>query len=266
MLRVEKLFAKIRGEDKEILKGVGIEVGKGEIVAIMGPNGSGKSTLVNVIMGNEKYVVTSGKVFLEDEDITSLAPHERAKKGLYVSFQHPPEIDGIRLASFIPMVLQRYHPEDDTPVPKLRKEMGETFKRVGLGSEFLKRHINVGFSGGEKKRAEVAKLYIVKPKVAILDEIDSGIGGKTAELVGRFIKKISDYHQVFCITHLAQIASFAESHYAIKKLSDNEGTYLSLKKIVEKDKKQEIVRMIAGDSSENAIKFAEEILKKNEVS
>ncbi len=206
MLRVEKLFAKIRGEDKEILKGVGIEVGKGEIVAIMGPNGSGKSTLVNVIMGNEKYVVTSGKVFLEDEDITSLAPHERAKKGLYVSFQHPPEIDGIRLASFIPMVLQRYHPEDDTPVPKLRKEMGETFKRVGLGSEFLKRHINVGFSGGEKKRAEVAQLYIVKPKVAILDEIDSGLDVDALRVIANMINELKDRGTSFLIiTHYPRL-------------------------------------------------------------
>ncbi len=206
MLKIEKLKARLRETGEEILKGVDIEVGKGKIVAIMGPNGSGKSTLVNVIMGNEKFEVISGKIEFDGQDITDLPTHERAKKGIYVSFQHPPEVDGVRLASFIPMVLQKYHPDDDTPIPKLRKMMGETFKRVGLDESFLKRHINVGFSGGEKKRAEVAQLYIIKPKLAILDEIDSGLDVDALKAISSMITELRNSGIGFLlITHYPRL-------------------------------------------------------------
>ncbi len=201
MLKVKDLVVRLE-DGGEILKGINIDVGNSEIVVIMGPNGSGKSTLVNVIMGNEKYEVVDGDILFEGESIKDLPTHERAKKGIYVSFQNPPEIEGVRLSSFIPMVLQRFHPEDNTSIPKLRKMMKESFEMVGLDESFLSRHINVGFSGGEKKRAEIAQLYIVKPKLAILDEIDSGLDVDALKVISKIINDLKESETSFLlITH-----------------------------------------------------------------
>ncbi|MCD6449085.1 MAG: Fe-S cluster assembly ATPase SufC [Thermotogaceae bacterium] len=201
MLEVKNLAVKLE-DGEEILKGVNIDVGDKEIVVIMGPNGSGKSTLVNAIMGNEKYKVIDGDILFEGKSIKDLPTHERAKRGIYVSFQNPPEIEGIRLSSFIPMVLQRFHPEDNTSIPKLRKLMKESFEIVGLNESFLSRYINVGFSGGEKKRAEMAQLYIVKPKLAILDEIDSGLDVDALKVISKIINDLKESGTSFLlITH-----------------------------------------------------------------
>jgi len=210
MLKIRDLVARLE-DGEEILKGVNIDVSSGEIVAIMGPNGSGKSTLVNVIMGNEKYEVVDGDILFEGESIKDLPTHERAKKGIYVSFQNPPEIEGVRLSSFIPMVLQRFHPEDNTSIPKLRKMMKETFEMVGLGESFLSRHINVGFSGGERKRAEIAQLYIVKPKLAILDEIDSGLDVDALKIISKMINDLKAYGTSFLlITHNPRLIHYID--------------------------------------------------------
>ncbi len=205
MLSIENLKVKLK-EGDEILKGIDITIGDGEIVAVMGPNGSGKSTLVNAIMLNDKYEITEGKIILDGEDITHLPAHEKAKRGIFVSFQNPPEIEGVRYSSFIPMALQRIKPEDDRPIPKLQKDMVGTFKKVGLNEVFLNRYINVGFSGGERKRAEVAQMILFKPKVAILDEIDSGLDVDALKVISNAITELQKNGTSFLlITHYPRL-------------------------------------------------------------
>ena len=210
MLEVKDLHVKVK-DGETVLKGIDLRIEPGKLVAVMGPNGSGKSTLVNAIMGNEKYEVTRGGVFLDGGDITTLPTHERAKLGIFASFQNPPEIKGVRFATFLPMALQKIHPEDDSNIVQLRKMMVEAFERVGLSGDFVSREMNVGFSGGERKRAEVAQMIFLKPRYALLDEIDSGLDVDALKSIASVIKKLKEDGTGFLlITHFARILHHVE--------------------------------------------------------
>lgn len=210
MLKVEDLHVRIKGGEK-ILEGVSLDLEPSKVVAVMGPNGSGKSTLVNAILGSEKYEVESGKILLDGEEITSLPTHERAKRGLFASFQNPPEVEGVRFVTLLPMALQKIHPEDKSSIVALRKRMVESFKRVGLSEDFVSRHVNVGFSGGERKRAEVAQMLFLRPRYALLDEVDSGLDVDALRAISSVINELRKEGTGFLIiTHFPRILHHVE--------------------------------------------------------
>ncbi len=205
MLEIKDLQVKIKDGEK-ILEGINLSLDRSKVVVIMGPNGSGKSTLVNAIMGNWKYDITKGSILLDGEDITTLPAYEKAKRGIFASFQTPPEIPGVRYVSFLPMALQKIHPEDKSTIIRLRKEMVGIFKAVGLSEDFISRHINVGFSGGEKKRAEIAQLLFLKPRYALLDEVDSGLDIDALKNISKAITNMREAGTGFLIiTHFPRI-------------------------------------------------------------
>jgi len=172
-LEIRGLHAAIDG--KEILRGVDLTLRQGEVHAIMGPNGSGKSTLSNVIMGHPKYQVTKGDVLLEGESVLGLSPDKRAQRGLFLGFQYPVEVEGVSLGSFLRTAYQATHKDEKLNVPQFTKQVRGQLQQLGMEDQFLGRSLNHGFSGGEKKRAEILQLSILKPKFALLDETDSGL-------------------------------------------------------------------------------------------
>ncbi len=193
MLKVSDLHARV--EEKEILKGVSIELTPGSIVVITGPNGSGKSTLARTIMGDERIEVTSGSIEVEGEDITDLPPEERFKKSVFMTFQLPPEFEGIRIGDFMMKVSGR---EDISAI----KEMKELLKRVGLDESFLFRELHRGLSGGERKRLELFQALFLKPKYIILDEIDSGVDIESVRKMVEIVKEMKERgHAILYITH-----------------------------------------------------------------
>lgn len=174
ILEVKDLKVSIEG--KEILRGVSLILELGKVNALMGPNGSGKSTLANVLMGNPSYKIVSGKILFDGEDITSLPVNERSKKGLFLSFQYPSEISGVTIPNFLRTALNARRPEHDKiPVPQFLKLIHEKREVLKMDNKFIGRYLNQGFSGGEKKRAEILQLLVLDPKLAILDETDSGL-------------------------------------------------------------------------------------------
>ncbi|ANE42296.1 MAG: Fe-S cluster assembly ATPase SufC [Fervidobacterium sp.] len=210
MLQVKDLVAKLRDEEKVILKGVNLEIGAGEVHAIMGPNGSGKSTLANVIMGNPKYEVISGDILFEGESILDLRTDERAQKGIMMTFQNPYEIEGVKLDQLLLIAYRKLHGEDKTFF-QLDKEMKALLNEVGLPSEFLERFVNLGFSGGERKKGEILQARFLKPKLLILDEIDSGLDVDALRIVAEQINKLKEEGtSLLIITHYARILNYLD--------------------------------------------------------
>jgi Fe-S cluster assembly ATP-binding protein len=162
-------------DDHEILRGVSLQVARGSLHALMGPNGSGKSTLANTLLANPAYVVTAGRIRLNGEDITTLPTDERARRGLFLGFQHPQEIPGVSVLNFLRQAIARRKGIDDFSVLEVRLSLIEWTKRLGMDSRFQERYLNEGFSGGEKKRNEVLQMAMMEPDVAVLDETDSGL-------------------------------------------------------------------------------------------
>ena len=182
--------------NKVILNNISIDVDKGEIVVIMGPNGSGKTTLAYAIMGHPRYRVVKGRIILEGEDITKLPPYEKARRGLFLAFQHPPEIHGVKLKYLLDFISKK-------------REYMNTFKDLGFTEDFLHRDLNVDFSGGEKKRLEVLQMLLMKPKVAILDEPDSGVDIDSVRLIAKAIKMLAEEKSgVLLITHYTKLARY----------------------------------------------------------
>lgn len=202
-------------EEKEILKGVNLELPEGEIHIIMGPNGSGKSTLANTLMGHPKYKNIEGEVLLFGEDLLSMKVDERARKGLFLAFQYPVEIEGVSLGHFLYNSLAQRNGGETKKDPKMvmqfRKSLNESLDAVALSSDFINRSLNVGASGGEKKRLEVAQILTLKPKVVLLDEIDSGLDIDSAKLVANAIKEMrKEKISALIITHYPRIIDYLE--------------------------------------------------------
>jgi len=207
MLEVRDLHVCIEG--KEILKGVNLQVNDGEIVAFMGPNGSGKSTLSYVLMGHPKYEITKGKIIYNGEDITNMEPDERAKRGLFLSFQYPHEIPGVSVSNFLRTALNSKR-KDPINVIDFRKLLIEKIDLLKMDKSFMNRYLNEGFSGGEKKRAEILQLAVLEPKMAILDETDSGLDRDALKIVGEGVNKILEKNRmgILLITHYNRILHY----------------------------------------------------------
>ncbi len=205
-------------EGKEILKGVNLKTGPGEVHAIMGPNGSGKSTLANTLLGHPKYKVTQGDILIDGESILDLSPDKRAKKGLFLGFQYPTEVSGVGFSHFLrtaynslSKALQGDDREVFITVREFQKYLKENLEKVGLKEEFLSRYLNEGFSGGEKKRAEVLQMAVLKPKISILDEPDSGLDIDAVQSVAKAISQVADKDAtIIIITHYARILKFLD--------------------------------------------------------
>jgi Fe-S cluster assembly ATP-binding protein len=207
MLSIKNLHASIG--DKEILKGINLEVKAGEIHAIMGPNGAGKSTLASIIAGNENYEVTEGAIILEGEDLRELAPEERAHKGVFLSFQYPVEIPGVSVTNFIRSAInetRKANGEEEMPANQMLKVIREKSELLEIDRKFLSRSLNEGFSGGEKKRNEIFQMAMLEPKLAILDETDSGLDIDALRIVANGVNKLkSDKNAIIVITHYQRL-------------------------------------------------------------
>ena len=207
MLKIKNLHAQV--EDKDILKGIDLEIKAGEIHAIMGPNGSGKSTLASVITGKEEYEMTEGKILFENEDLDEVSPEERAHKGIFMSFQYPIEIPGITTTNFIKTAInetRKAKGENDMPAKDMLKMLREKCDLLDIDQKFLSRSINEGFSGGEKKRNEIFQMAMLEPKLAILDETDSGLDIDALKIVANGVNKLrSEDNAVMVITHYQRL-------------------------------------------------------------
>jgi Fe-S cluster assembly ATP-binding protein len=210
MLSIKNLHASI--EDKEILKGINLEVKAGEVHAIMGPNGAGKSTLSSIIAGNENYTVTDGEILLEGEDISELAPEERAHKGVFLSFQYPVEIPGVSVTNFMKTAInesRKARGQEDMPANEMLKLIREKSELLEIDRKFLSRSLNEGFSGGEKKRNEIFQMAMLEPKLAILDETDSGLDIDALRIVANGVNKLkSKDNAVIVITHYQRLLEY----------------------------------------------------------
>ena len=215
MLKIKNIHAKI--EDKAILNGIDLEIKAGEIHAIMGPNGSGKSTLASVITGKEEYEVTDGQILFENEDLEEVSPEERAHKGIFMSFQYPIEIPGITTTNFIKTAInetRKARGENDMPAKDMLKMLREKCDLLDIDQKFLSRSINDGFSGGEKKRNEIFQMAMLEPKLAILDETDSGLDIDALKIVANGVNKLkSQDNAVVVITHYQRLLDYIVPDY-----------------------------------------------------
>ena len=210
MLEIKNLHAAV--EDKEILKGIDLKVNAGEVHAIMGPNGSGKSTLSSVIAGKEDYEVTEGSVTLDGEDLDDLAPEERAHKGIFLSFQYPVEIPGVTVTNFIKTAINETRKAkglEELPAKDMLAKIRETAEMLEIDRKFLSRSLNEGFSGGEKNRNEIFQMAMLEPKLAILDETDSGLDIDALKIVANGVNKLkSKDNAVIVITHYQRLLEY----------------------------------------------------------
>ena len=210
MLKISNLHARM-GENS-ILKGINLEISPGEIHAIMGPNGSGKSTLASVIAGKEDYEVRQGQIIFDNEDISDLSADERAHKGVFLSFQYPVEIPGVTVTNFIKTALNQMRKargEKDMPANIMLKLIREKSEMLEIDRKFLSRSLNEGFSGGEKKRNEIFQMAMLNPKLAILDETDSGLDIDALKVVANGVNKLkSNINSTLIITHYQRLLDY----------------------------------------------------------
>tara|TARA_Y100000031_G_scaffold155449_1_gene206255 strand:- start:644 stop:1396 length:753 start_codon:yes stop_codon:yes gene_type:complete len=209
-LEVKNLRVKV--DDKEILKGISLDLDKGQVVALMGPNGSGKSTLAYALMGHPKYEITSGKVFLNGEDVTNTSPDQRAKKGLFLSFQYPQEIAGVSVSNFLRTALNAIREsknEKQISVMDFHKLLQEKMKLLKIDKSFALRYVNEGFSGGEKKRMEILQMAVLQPQIGILDETDSGLDIDALRTVANGVNNLKGPDLgILLITHYQRILNY----------------------------------------------------------
>ena len=208
MLKIEDLQVEIDGQ--EIVKGLDLEVGKGEIHAIMGPNGSGKSTLANVLMGHPRYEVTGGSITFQGEDVFELEPDERAKLGMFLAFQYPSEVPGVSVANFLRTAVNSVREEELNPMEMYRL-LQEKMSIMQMDPKFAERYLNEGFSGGEKKRNEILQMLMLDPKLAIMDETDSGLDIDALQVVAKGVNEMKgpEFSAVI-ITHYQRILRYIE--------------------------------------------------------
>ncbi|MBC2844011.1 Fe-S cluster assembly ATPase SufC [Winogradskyella flava] len=215
MLKINNLHASV--EDKAILKGINLDVKPGEVHAIMGPNGSGKSTLASVIAGKEEYEVEEGEILLEGENIDELGPEERAHKGVFLSFQYPVEIPGVSVTNFMKTAINETRKAkglEDMPANEMLKMIREKSEMLEIDRKFLSRSLNEGFSGGEKKRNEIFQMAMLEPRLAILDETDSGLDIDALRIVANGVNKLkSKDNAVIVITHYQRLLDYIVPDY-----------------------------------------------------
>ena len=209
MLKIENLHVKLEDEEKQILKGVNLEVGAGQVHAIMGPNGSGKSTLSYVLSGREGYEVTDGEAHLGDVDLLDIEPEERAAAGLFLAFQYPVEIPGVGNMTFLRTAVnaqRKARGEEEMSAAEFLKVVRAKAKTLKIDADMLKRPVNVGFSGGEKKRNEISQMAMLEPKMCILDETDSGLDVDAMKLVSEGVNALrSEGRSFLVITHYQRL-------------------------------------------------------------
>lgn len=215
MIKIKDLQARV--EEKEILRGINLEIGPGEVHAIMGPNGSGKSTLSSVIAGREDYEVTGGAIDFEGEDLLDLDPEERAHKGIFLSFQYPVEIPGVTVSNFIKTAInesRKGRGEEAMEAREMLAKMREKTALLEMDKSYLSRSLNEGFSGGEKKRNEIFQMAMLEPKLAILDETDSGLDIDALRIVANGVNKLrSEDNAVVVITHYQRLLDYIEPDF-----------------------------------------------------
>src|SRR2546421_5059318 len=200
-------------EDHEILKGVDLDISRGEIHALMGPNGSGKSTLASTLMGHPAYEVTQGSIVFQGEDITEADPHERARAGLFLAFQYPVAIPGVSVANFLRMAINAKR-EEPIGVKEFRTQLAHAVELLDVERAFTSRHLNDGFSGGEKKRAEILQLAMLQPDVAVLDETDSGLDIDALRTVADGVNAMREPERGFLIiTHYTRVLSYVHPDF-----------------------------------------------------
>ena len=210
MLEIKNLHAGIDG--KEILHGVDLHVGTGEVHAIMGPNGSGKSTLAHVLAGKENYVVTEGQVLFDGEDVFALEPDERAAKGLFLAFQYPVEVPGVATYTFLRTAInaqRKKRGEAELTIPEVMKRVNAMAAELGIDRDMLRRAVNVGFSGGEKKRNEIMQMALLEPRLCVLDETDSGLDIDALKIVADGVNRLRSPERAFIvITHYQRLLNY----------------------------------------------------------
>ena len=215
MIKIKDLQARV--EEKEILRGINLEINPGEVHAIMGPNGSGKSTLSSVIAGREDYEVTGGAIDFEGEDLLDLDPEERAHKGIFLSFQYPVEIPGVTVSNFIKTAInesRKGRGEEPMEAREMLAKMREKTALLEMDKSYLSRSLNEGFSGGEKKRNEIFRMAMLEPKLAILDETDSGLDIDALRIVANGVNKLrSEDNAVVVITHYQRLLDYIEPDF-----------------------------------------------------
>jgi Fe-S cluster assembly ATP-binding protein len=216
-LEIKNLHVSI--ENKEILKGVSLTVKQGEIHAIMGPNGTGKSTLAYTLMGHPSYTVTQGEVIFKDQNVLELEPDERSRLGIFLAFQYPVAIPGVTVANFLRTAInarRRAENPDDKgmPIPEFRKLLKEKMSMLKMDQNFAGRYLNDGFSGGEKKRAEILQMATLKPEIAILDETDSGLDIDALRVVAEGVNALAGPNLgVLVITHYQRLLNYIKPHF-----------------------------------------------------
>lgn len=215
MLKINNLKATV--EDKQILKGLNLEVKPGEVHAIMGPNGAGKSTLSAIVAGKEDYEITEGEILFEGENIQDLSPEERAHKGIFLSFQYPIEIPGVSVTNFIKTSINETRKAQglqEMPANEMLKKIREKAELLEIDRMFLSRSLNEGFSGGEKKRNEIFQMAMLEPKLAILDETDSGLDIDALRIVANGVNKLKNQNNaVVVITHYQRLLDYIVPDY-----------------------------------------------------
>lgn len=218
-LEIKNLHASV--DEKEILKGVNLTIKQGEVHALMGPNGAGKSTLSYVLMGHPNYKITSGKIFFNEEDITKLPPNERAKLGLFLAFQYPVAVPGVSLFNFLKSSYNAIKGKKATnkgeeliSTLQFQKIINKKMKILKVDADFINRYLNDGFSGGEKKKAEILQLAVLEPKIAILDETDSGLDIDALKIVANGVNKLVGPNLgVLVVTHYQRILRYIQPNY-----------------------------------------------------
>ena len=211
LFAIEDLHVYVEG--KEILKVVNLSVNRGEVHALMGPNGSGKSTLANALMGHPRYQVTKGRVLLNGEDVLTLSADQRARRGMFLAFQYPLEIPGVKVRHFLRMAVKAAKAQEPS-VTEFRKQLFDKMAMLEMDRSFAERYLNEGFSGGEKKRNEILQLAMLEPAMAILDETDSGLDIDALRIVAGGINKLAGPDRaMLLITHYQRILSYVEPHF-----------------------------------------------------
>ncbi|MEO1630337.1 MAG: Fe-S cluster assembly ATPase SufC, partial [Bacteroidota bacterium] len=217
MLTITNLHARVEDNEHEILKGLSLDIKPGEVHAIMGPNGSGKSTLASILAGHEDYEITEGAIDFDGEDLLEMDPEERAREGVFLAFQYPVELPGVSAMQFMRAAVnakRAHHGEEELSVSDFLKLMREKAEFVGLNSKLVSRSVNEGFSGGEKKKNEIFQMAMLDPKLAILDETDSGLDIDALKVVANGVNALrSEQRSFLMVTHYQRLLSYIVPDY-----------------------------------------------------